>query len=128
MGEVLGIGMSHFPGFANPDEQMSVRLKQVLSSDKVPAELKEPRSWPERMQREWSDDEGAAFAGEHRRQFVDGMRRIRAAIDDFQPDAVVIFGDDQYENFREELVPPFCVYIVPEFELRPYVWTRLGER
>ncbi len=126
MGQVLGVGISHFPGFANPDEQMAVRVKQVISSDKVPAELKDPANWPEPMRREWGDDEGTAFAAEHRRRFVEGARRIRRAIDDFKPDAVVIFGDDQYENFREELVPPFCVYIVPRFQLRPYIWTRMG--
>jgi len=127
VGDVLGVGLSHFPGFANPDEQMSLRIKQVISSGKVPERLKDPKNWPEPMQREWGDDEGAAFAAEHRRQFVDGVRKIRQAIDDFRPDAVVIFGDDQYENFREDLVPPFCIYIVPKFELRPYVWTRAGK-
>ncbi|HEX6511298.1 MAG TPA: extradiol ring-cleavage dioxygenase [Chloroflexota bacterium] len=123
---MLGVGLSHFPGFANPDEQMSLRIKQVLSSDKVPPELRGPNNWPEPMRREWGDDEGAAFAGRHRQQFVQGVRKIRQAIDDFRPDAVVIVGDDQYENFREDLVPPFCIYIVPKFALRPYFWTRVG--
>jgi hypothetical protein len=127
LSEILGVGISHFPGFANPDEQMALRVKQVISSDKVPELLKDPRNWPEPMQREWAADEGAAFAAEHRRQFVDGARKIRQAIDDFRPDAVIVFGDDQYENFREDLIPPFCIYIVPQFDLRPYLWTRAGE-
>ncbi len=128
MAEILGVGLSHFPGFVHDDTEMSMRLKQVISSPKVPAELKDPARWPEQMRREWADDEATGHAAEHRREFVAGVRKIRQAIDDFRPDAVVIFGDDQYENLREDLIPPFCVYIMPEFELRPFqAWLRAGE-
>jgi hypothetical protein len=128
VGDVLGVGLSHFPGFVHADKEMAMRVKQVISSDRVPAGLKDPANWPEPMRREWSTDEGAAFAGEHRRQFLEGARKIRQTIDDFKPDAVVIFGDDQYENLREDMIPPFCVYILPNFELRPFAaWLRSGE-
>jgi hypothetical protein len=127
MGEVLGAFVNHFPGFVHADSEMAMRLKQVISSDRVPDLLKDSRNWPEQMQREWGQDEGTTFAAEHRRQFLEGIRNIRQAIDDFKPDAVVIFGDDQYENFREDLIPPYCVYILPEFELRPFTgWMRAG--
>ena len=33
------------------------------------------------------------------------------------PDFVLMFGDDQYENFKEDLLPPFCVYAFDEFEI-----------
>ncbi len=36
-----------------------------------------------------------------------GLAKARAAIDEFKPDFVVIWGDDQYENFKEDIVPPF---------------------
>lgn len=105
-----------------------MRVKQVITSDKVPAALKDPANWPAQMRQEWGGDEATAHATEHRRHFVEGVRKIRQAIDDFRPDAVVIFGDDQYENLREDLIPPFCVYILPEFELRPFqAWLRAGE-
>src|SRR5438477_1983037 len=126
MGEILGLGFSHFPGFIYPDEDMSMRVKLTVKSDKIPDNLKDVRNWPEPMQREWGTDEGAGFAAQHRRQFVDGVRRLRAALDDFKPDFVLVFGDDQYENFREDAVPPFCVYIVPEFETRPFMTARGG--
>ncbi|HLG69408.1 MAG TPA: extradiol ring-cleavage dioxygenase [Chloroflexota bacterium] len=128
MGDILGVGLSHFPGFVHGDEEMSMRLKQVISSPKVPPELKDPANWPEQMRREWADDQATAHAAEHRKRFVDGVRKIRQAIDDFRPDAVVIFGDDQYENLREDLIPPLCIYILPEFDLRPFqAWLRAGE-
>ena len=33
---------------------------------------------------------------------------------------ILIWGDDQYENFHEDLIPPFCVFIADEFETKPF--------
>ena len=38
----------------------------------------------------------------------------------FEPDFVVIFGDDQYENFRETIIPPFCILAYEESESTPF--------
>ena len=38
-----------------------------------------------------------------------GVGRVEAALDEFAPDLVIVFGDDQYENFHEDLIPPFAV-------------------
>src|SRR5207247_10327645 len=67
-----------------------------------------------------ADDAGAAAAARHRERLVAGFRRCRRALDEFAPDFVVIFGDDQYENFREDLIPPFCVFGLDEILLRPW--------
>lgn len=125
MGEILGLGLSHYPGFSYLDQDMNRFLMDTLRSTRVPPEKKEPRTWPAQMQEEWGEDQGATFAKKHRQQFVEGVRKLRAALDDFRPDAVVIFGDDQYENFREDLIAPFAVYIMPEFETLPFA-TDLG--
>ena len=127
MGELLGLGLSHYPGFMYPDDDMSMRVKQTMKSPKVPAELKDPKNWPAAMQAEWGTDEGTTFAAKHREQFFSGVRKLRAAIDDFKPDAVVIFGDDQYENFHEDIIPPFCVYICDSYESKPFLRSRGGE-
>jgi len=37
---------------------------------------------------------------------------------------VVIWGDDQHENFTEDVIPPFCVLAYDEVEARP--WQRAG--
>jgi hypothetical protein len=124
MAEILGLGLSHFPGFIYSDEDMVMRVKQTLTSSRVPDELKDRRNWPAPMQAEWGDDEGAAFAARHRAAFFAGMRHLRAALDEFRPDFVLIFGDDQYENFQEDLVPPFCVYIAEQFDSRPFLQGR----
>ncbi|HLG68873.1 MAG TPA: extradiol ring-cleavage dioxygenase [Chloroflexota bacterium] len=125
MAEILGLGLSHYPGFYYLDEDMNRFLVDTLKSTRVPEDKKDPKNWPTPMQAEWGDDSGATFAKKHRAQFVDGVRKLRAALDDFKPDVVVIFGDDQYENFREDLIAPFAVYILPEFETTPFA-TDLG--
>src|SRR4029077_18442793 len=107
MGEILGIGVTHYPGLIQPDEQMAGLLNRTLNSDQVPEKLKDPKTWPAQMREEWKDP--VASATEHRRRLVGGFRKAREAIDAFKPDFVVIFGDDQYENFREDGVPSFCV-------------------
>ena len=127
MGALLGIGMSHFPGFIYPDRDMAMRVKQVITSPKVPERLKDPENWPAPMRAEWSDDEGAAFAARHRAAFVEGVRKARHAIDRFEPDCVIIFGDDQYENFREDIIPPFCIFIQDEFRMQPFLRGRGGK-
>jgi hypothetical protein len=126
MGEILGLGLSHFPGFQYPDADMAMRVKLILTSDQVPPALKDRANWPAPMRAEWGDDEGVSFAARHRAQFLVGVRRLRAALDEFRPDAVVIFGDDQYENFHDDLVPPFCVYAAEAFETQPFLRARGG--
>jgi hypothetical protein len=118
MGEILGIGVTHYPPLMQSDAQMSGLLQRALDSDQVPAALKDPKSWPAPMRKEWDDP--VAAASEHRRRLVNGFRKTREAIDAFKPDFVVVFGDDQYENFREEGVPSFCVFLQDEFESHPF--------
>jgi hypothetical protein len=51
---------------------------------------------------------------------VAGMRKARSALEEFQPDAVLVFGDDQYENFREDVVPTFCSYFFDDMAVMPF--------
>jgi len=110
MGQVMGIGLTHAPHFQFPDENMADLLKFRLRNPDTPAAMKDPANWPEPMRREWGDDEGLAAARAHRAELVRGFREAREALEEFAPDIVLIWGDDQYENFKEDLVPPFCVY------------------
>jgi len=121
MGEILGLGVTHGPYVMYPEDSMANILKRRLESPNVPDELKDPASWPKAMQEEWGDDEGLAAAHVHRMKLVEGFRKTRAKLDDFKPDLVVIWGDDQYENFHEEVVPAFCVYAHDEFRTQPWI-------
>jgi len=124
MAEILGLGLSHFGGFMFADADMSSRVKAKLADGSLPPSLDDPSKWPAPMRAEWGNDEGAGFAARHRRDYFAGLDRIRAALESFRPDAVVMFGDDQYECFREDLVPPYCVFLGDAFTARPYARAR----
>ncbi len=132
MATFLGLGMTHYPLLAGTDEHMAGLLRWTLQDPDIPAEEKDPANWPASMRADWADD--VAAAGRHRAQLRANLTRVRAALDEFEPDLVVVWGDDQYENFREEVVPPFCVLAygdleVPAFEVMnergsPNAWGR----
>ncbi len=119
-GQFLGLGVSHYPPFAGHDKDMANILRGRLNDPDIPAEVKDPAKWPPLMREEWGNDDGVAAATRHRESMVDGMRRVRAALDAFQPDFVVIWGDDQYENFKEDLVPAFSVMAYEDMEVFPW--------
>jgi hypothetical protein len=121
MAEILGIGMTHYPPLAGRDENMSGILKQTLKDSSIPAESRNPQNWPAPMQQEWGTDGGTAAAAVHRETLLNGMKRVRSAIDTFHPDFVLIWGDDQYENFTEDIIPPFCILAYDTLPTRP--WT-----
>lgn len=121
MGEILGVGVTHYPPLITPDDERGFPLTRTLrSNDRVPPELKIPSNWPEPMRIEYGEDEGLEAAKRHRERLVKGFRAVRAEIDAFQPDFILIWGDDQYENFKEDIIPPFCVLAYNQMECRPF--------
>jgi hypothetical protein len=109
MAQLLGLGMTHYPLLAGTDEHMAGLLRWTLQDPDIPDAEKDPANWPSSMRADWSDDGGAAAAAQHRKVLRDHLASCREALDEFRPDLVVVWGDDQYENFREEVIPPFCV-------------------
>jgi len=116
MAEILALGLTHYPPLWGPDERMSWIFRRMLQNPKLPQTLKQPEGWPEPMRAEWSDDEGAAAAARHREAMVGWFRKTRAALDAFKPDFVLMWGDDQYENFKEDVVPPYCIAAYERFK------------
>jgi hypothetical protein len=125
MGELLGIGLSHAPMFQFPDENMSDILRAFLKRESIPAEVRAMDNWPRAMREEWGDDEGLSAARRHREVVVSAFRQLRAELDAFAPDIVLIWGDDQYENFKEDVVPAFCVYLYDQLDCLPYQASRV---
>lgn len=119
MAEILGLGISHYPPLAGHDERMSGILKMMLKNPELPEALRDPAGWPQGMREEWGDDEGTTSATAHRAKLVAEMRHVRQALDAFKPDFVLIWGDDQYENFKEDVIPPYCICAHPAFEFGP---------
>jgi hypothetical protein len=121
MGDILGLGLTHYPPLITPDEERNFPLTRTLKhNNKIPPQLKNPTSWPEAMRIEYGEDEGLTAAREHRERLVAGFRKLRAELDAFSPDVVLIWGDDQYENFKEDIIPPFCVLAYDQMEATPF--------
>ena len=121
MGEVLGIGLSHYPGPLVPGRYWARMLARNVKIGRVAPALYDDKShWPAEMLAEWSDDEGAAAGEAHEARLLRGYERMRAELDAFKPDLVLIWGDDQYENYRRECVPPWAVGIFDSVSSRPY--------
>jgi len=120
MGEVLGIGCTHAPHLQFTDTDMANLLRRTLRSERTPERYRDQANWPAGMREEWGDDDGLKAAGAHRTQLAEGFRKARAALDAFKPDFVLIWGDDQYENFKADLLTPFCVFALEEARMEPF--------
>ncbi|WP_308314422.1 extradiol ring-cleavage dioxygenase [Streptomyces sp. GbtcB7] len=120
MAEVLGLGLTHYPMLAGADTHMANLLKGTLRDPDIPEQEKDPGGWPAIMRQEWGDDQGTRAAAEHRRELRSGLDRVREELDAFNPDVLVVWGDDQYENFREEIIPSFCVLAYDDTEVEPF--------
>ena len=121
MAEILGIGTTHYPPGLVPSEHKPWPLARMLHTDpRIPEPMRDPRNWPEPMQAEWGDDEGVAAHTAHRERVFRSFHEIRRQIDAFNPDLILMWGDDQYENFREDIIPPFCVLAYEQLVYQPY--------
>lgn len=123
MGEILGLGITHYPGLA-PGRPFPGPLLRLLQDPGLPERYRTPEGWPESMRREWGDDEGAAFGRQHRDAVAAEMKKVRAVLDRFQPDFVVVWGDDQHENFQDDVIPAFCVLAYDAMKVQP--WAKPG--
>ena len=120
MAEILGLGVTHFPPLSGPDENMGRILKRALDDPAIPEALRHPAGWPAPMRQEYGNDAGVSAARRHREGWSPGFRNARRVLDEFDPDFVVIWGDDQYENFKEDVIPPFCVMAYEEMAPKPW--------
>jgi len=118
MAELLALGISHYPPLARQDARMPDILRRMLRNPALPEALRTPDGWPAGMREQWGDDEGVASAARHRADLVGWMDRTRAALEAFNPDFVLIWGDDQYENFREDIIPPYCINAYEQFTFK----------
>jgi hypothetical protein len=119
MGEILGLGITHYPGLAYQGD-IARRINMLRADPALPDHLRSPANWPAPMREQWGDDEGRAHSAQHRQAMIDELRRARQTLDAFAPDFVVIWGDDQYENFKEDCIPAFAVLAYDAAEIRPW--------
>jgi len=126
MAEILGVGITHYPPLLGEPGSYANLLRMVLNSHLIPDAKKDPRAWPDGMRTEWENELECATAHQDRHRRA--LQRVREAIDDFEPDAVIVFGDDQYENFKENVIPPFNMYCMDAFPSKPFAMLKaLGD-
>lgn len=118
--ELFLAGVTHYPPLSGTDENMAGLLEWTLGDPAIPVDEADPANWPPLARDEWGTDRGATGAAAHRAALVAGLRTVRAALDEFEPDVVVIWGDDQHENFHEDLIPPYAVLAYDDLTLSPW--------
>ena len=124
MGEILGLGITHYPPCPTR------ATWRAASSSCSPTRccrsgLRSPEGWHPTMREQWGADEGAEpLRRSTATDLIHHFRKARAELDAFEPDFVLLWGDDQYENFREDCVPPFSVLAYESVEVQPWKGTR----
>jgi hypothetical protein len=126
MGEILGLGITHYPGLTVQNSLVG-RFNATLKDPGLPDHLRDPKNWHPTMREQWGDDEGLGHSESHRQAMIERFRIARQELDAFQPDVVLIFGDDQYENFKEDIVPPFAILAYDQVEAQPWLHNSRGK-
>ena len=80
MPEIIGFGLTHYPGLHMLEEDMAVFLRRILSGKRISERAKDPQNWPAEMRAEWADDEGAAAGRAHRERCFAAIRTIRSRL------------------------------------------------
>ena len=124
MGEILGVGCTHRPLMLRPNEDWTFMFRAALDDPAMPEAMKNPAAWPEPVRAELGNDWGASAAARGREVYRAHFAEARRVIDEFNPDVVIMWGDDQYENFKEDIVPPFAVLAYDDQELQPWAHRR----
>ena len=120
MADLLLLGMTHYPLLATTDAEMASLLRTMMKDPAVPAEASNSDNWPVAMRAEWGDDEARSSAAAHRAALLAGFASARQAIEAFEPDVLLVWGDDQYENFREDIVPPYALLAYDDLDAHPW--------
>ena len=105
MAEILGLGCTHWPTLCLPNERLTDVFNRVLDAPNVDPSRKHPVNWPAELLAELGNDNGLSAAQRCGERFGKDIRAIRKILDDFNPDFVLVWVDDQYENFKEDIVP-----------------------
>jgi len=62
VGEILGLGMTHYPPLIGHDKDMPNILRTVMKDPGLPERYRDPSGWPEAMRREYGADGGTTSA------------------------------------------------------------------
>jgi len=113
MAEILGLGVSHGPIILTPPEDWHKGRERI--HDRVPNYEK-----PAQLLEELGQDNGLSQDKADHERIVESFKVMHDRLHEWDPDVVMIIGDDQVENFREDNLPPFCLYTGSEVDGYPF--------
>jgi hypothetical protein len=125
VGQILGLGITHYPNLSAKGN-MCWRTHKCLEDPALDERWRSIENWPEEMRRQWGEDRGQSHSDAHRAALIAEFRKARAELEAFDPDFILMWGDDQYENFREDCVPSFSVLAYDSVDIQPWKNYRRG--
>ena len=113
MAELLGLGCSHGPIILTPPEVWSKGRERIFA--RVPGY--EP---PAQLLEELGPDNGLSQDVSDQQKVVESFNILRDRLHEWEPDVLMVIGDDQAENFLQDNLPPFCLYTGAEVDGYPF--------
>jgi hypothetical protein len=113
MAEILGLGCSHGPIILTPPEVWSKGRERIFS--RIPSYMPPPQ-----LVEALGEDNGLSQDRQDQQQVMAAFKILHDRLHDWQPDVLLIIGDDQVENFRADNLPPFCIYAGSEVDGYPF--------
>ncbi len=111
MSEILGLTLTHFPYMRlKPYHMTSVLTGNIGRGWLDKPHLKEPANWPPRMREEWGNDQGTTAGTKAQQHEIEQFRKVREALDEFNPELIVIFYRDLAENFKNFAKAPYWIH------------------
>ena len=109
MAEILGIGCSHGPIILTPPEVWHKGRERIYA--RVPNYEK-----PAQLLEELGQDNGLSQDRHDHEKIMESFQIMHDKLHEWNPDVVMIIGDDQAENFLQDNLPPFCLYTGEEVD------------
>ena len=103
MAEILGLGCSHGPIILTPPEVWAKGRERVFA--RIP-----DYQPPAQLLEELGQDNGLSQDQRDHKRVVESFQVLHDRLHEWNPDVLMIIGDDQAENFLQDNLPPFCLY------------------
>jgi hypothetical protein len=91
------------------DPGMTGPLQGNLGGTHLRAEMKDPANWPAPMRAEWGNDQGLAVAQKARQRQIEQFHKLRAELDAFRSDFILIVSKDSGESLRNFAIPQYWI-------------------
>ena len=113
MAEIFGLGCSHGPIILTPPEVWAKTRERVYA--RIPNY--EP---PGQLLEELGQDNGLTQDRLDQQKVMESFKVMHDRLHDWNPDVLMIIGDDQAENFLQDNLPPFCLYTGDQVDGYPF--------